>query len=251
MSLSKVVRGEGSDAYLLGDPYAPSVTGGFTTTTPVASATDLASDLDGLSLALIVDYAVDQIAVISGTDAVVASTGVWTFGNYTFTGLIGAKLVVSGAANAGNNGTFAITAVSGHTATTATTGLVNETFGPSVVVYVVHSETASKPAGSWKIFASNDFAPGVSPPAGLNDSGFAGQYGQGPNNQADPNKAAHWTDITTQFSVPAMVTEVADASAQIVSPPGHFSHRHYYVQFTPTSGKGTCRVARFSKSWGH
>lgn len=238
MSFSKIVRGEGNDAYLIGCPSDSPATGGFTTTTPVISSIDHTGDFDGLSLGLIVDYAQDQIAVIAGTDAVVASTGVWTFGNYTFTGLVGAKLVVSGAANAGNNGTFAITAVSGHTATTATTGLVNETFGPNVVVYVVHSEAASHPAGSWKIFGSNDFSPGT-----LAQPAMASQYGQPPG-------SGHWTDVTAQFTVPTTIAAVTDQNAQLVSPAGHFSHRHYYAQFTPTSGKGTCRVPAFRKSWG-
>lgn len=247
MSFSKVVRGESADAYLLGNPATgptQPLGGGFTTNVAVISSIDSTADFDGLSLGLIVDYAQDQIAVDDGVDAVVASTGVWTFTNFTFTGLVGAKLVVSGAANAGNNGTFAITAVSTDTATTATTGLVNETFGPNVVVYVIHSETASHPAGAWKIFGSNDFAPGTSVAPGVNNQASVTQYGQ-------PPQSGHWTDVTAQFTVPTTIAAVTDQNAQLVSPAGHFSHRHYYAQFTPTGGKGTCRVPAFRKSWGH
>jgi hypothetical protein len=70
-----------------------------------------------------------DIVTAPTADAVVASTGVWTFVNGHFTAsMIGASLIVSGAANAGNNAAFVITAVSPTTVTTATTGLVNESF---------------------------------------------------------------------------------------------------------------------------
>jgi hypothetical protein len=244
MSFSKVVKGEGTDAYLLGDPSGNGISGAFTTTAPIQSAIDNTTDYDGLSLHLIVDFEQDQVAVISGTDAVVAATGVWTFGNFTFTGLVGAKLVVSGATNAGNNGTFAITAVSGHTATTATTGLVNETFGPNVAVFVIRSEAASVPAGAWTVLGANDFSPGstATPAAGLNNQALVTQYGQ-------PPQAGHFASITAMFTVPAVIAAVATASSQIVEPAEHFSIRHYYVVFTPSSGRGTARVARFGKSW--
>lgn len=241
MAANRTTRGDSADAYLMGDPAGSAPKGAFTDTTPQTSANDSTAEYDGLSLHLIVDYEVDEIAVIAGTDAVVASTGVWTFGNYTFTGKVGAQLVVSGAANAGNNGTFAITAVSGHTATTATTGLANETFGPGVVVFVIRSETASKPAGNWKIFGANDFAPGpLTAQAGLGNAAAANLYGQ-------PPQAGHFTDITALFTTPAAV---ADAGSQIIVPTnGNVSARHIHAVFTPTGGLGTARVARFGKSW--
>lgn len=237
MSFSKVTKGESGDAYLLGDPSGAGISGAFSgTTTPIVSSQDQTSDFDGLSLHLIVDYQQDPVAVIAGTDAVVASTGVWTFGNYTFTGLVGAKLVVSGAANVGNNGTFAITAVSGHTATTATTGLVNETFGPNVVVFITRSEAASVPQGTWTIQGSNDFVSNASGPT----------YGQ-------PVQTGHYTDISSLFSTGAAplpaVANVTDAGSMIAQPAGHFSIRHFRATFTPSAGKGVARVARFAKNW--
>lgn len=64
-------------------------------------------------------------------DNVVSGTKVWTFVNADFTqSLVGASLVVTGATNAGNNGTFVITAVL-NTQTVITggaVGLVSETF---------------------------------------------------------------------------------------------------------------------------
>lgn len=72
------------------------------------------------------------------SDAVVASTGVWTFVNGAFpAAYVGASLLVAGAANAGNNGTFAITAVTPTTITTSNVGLVNESFGSGVSASIV------------------------------------------------------------------------------------------------------------------
>lgn len=69
------------------------------------------------------------VPVVYSTDAVVASTGVWTFSTATFdASYVGGKLTVSGASHPGNNGTFVILSQTTHTLTTATTGLVNETF---------------------------------------------------------------------------------------------------------------------------
>lgn len=231
MAYSKVVRGEGAEVYILGNPYGMVPSGAFTTTAAVTSGPVEIAEVDGISLHLIVDYEQDPVSVIAGTDAVVASTGVWTFGNYTFTGLVGAQLVVSGATNAGNNGTFAITAVGTHTATTATTGLVNETFGTGVVVYVIRSEAASVPQGSWTIQGSNDFV-----------QGDILQYGF-------PGQAGHFPDVSALFSSPSPISAVATASSQIVQPQSHCSFKAIRATFTPTAGKGTARCALFGKSW--
>lgn len=66
---------------------------------------------------------------------VVSGTGVWTlygdnpFTNASLSGVnVGDSLVVSGAANAGNNGTFVITAIGANTITAVATGLVTENF---------------------------------------------------------------------------------------------------------------------------
>jgi hypothetical protein len=70
----------------------------------------------------------------NAADAVVAATGHWTFTNGAFDSTyVGAAMTIAGAANAGNNGTFIITAViSATVVVTAITGLVNETFGGGV-----------------------------------------------------------------------------------------------------------------------
>jgi hypothetical protein len=81
-----------------------------------------------------------QTIVVAHTsgDNVVSSTGVWTFAAGAFDQTyVGATLTTSGTSNAGNSGSFVITAVpSATTLQTATTGLVNETFGPSVTASV-------------------------------------------------------------------------------------------------------------------
>ncbi len=72
-----------------------------------------------------------------GTNTVVASTKTWTLANAAFTSAdVGTYLVVLDASNAGNNGTFLITAVTSATVvvTSLATGLVDETFGVTVVV---------------------------------------------------------------------------------------------------------------------
>lgn len=231
MASSKNTLGDGNDAYLIGEPGAVvGQTGVFTDATPQVGQADI-RNFDGVSLHLIVDFATDNVAV-TPTDNVVASTKVWTFANKTFTGLVGAKLTISGAANAGNNGTFVISAVSGNTATTSTAStLVNETFGPNVSVTVVHSEAASVPAGTWTVAGSNDWATG----------GLAA-YGQAQN-------AGHWPDISALFNSPASIATVATATSQIVQPPGHLSIRAIRVTFTPSGGKGTARCALMAKSW--
>lgn len=231
MASSKITLGDGNEGYLFGEPGAVAgITGIFTTTTPIIGQAGI-PNYDGVSLHLIVDFQSDSVSVVGGVDNVVAGTGVWTFGNYTFTGLVGAKLQISGAANAGNNGTFAITVVSGHTATTATAGLVNETFGPNVVINVIRSEAASVPAGAWTVAGSNDFSTG----------GLAA-YGQAP-------QAGHWPDISALFNSPAAIAVVATATSQIVQPPGHLSVRAIRVTFTPSGGRGTARAVIFAKAW--
>lgn len=72
-------------------------------------------------------------------DSVVASTGNWLFTNGAFTAAdVGASITIAGAANGGNNHTFTILTVPSAThITTATTGLVNETFGGGVTAVVV------------------------------------------------------------------------------------------------------------------
>jgi hypothetical protein len=227
----KVVQGEGYEAYLMGSPNGTGPSGVISGTTPNVSSQDGTGPFDGLSLHLIVDYQADPVLVVAASDAVVAGTGVWTFANYTFTGKTGAKLVVSGAANAGNNGTFAITGVGTHAATTATTGLVNETFGPNVIVFVLRSEAASKPAGAWTIQGSNDFFTAGAPQGSV------------------PAQLGHWPDITPFFNSPTTIAAVADATSQIVQPPSHFSIRNFRATFTPSAGIGVARVARFGKSW--
>lgn len=76
-----------------------------------------------------------QVIAHHSADAVVASTLTWTFGNGNFNQTyIGVQVTVTGASNAGNNGTFTIATVpSATTFTTVPRGVLqNETFGGGV-----------------------------------------------------------------------------------------------------------------------
>lgn len=223
MSATKVVFGDGLDSALLSKA--------FTDTTPCVSPPDESvQSTDGTSLQLVVDFQADPVSVLVGTDAVVASTKIFTFTNYTFTSKVGAKLVITGAANAGNNGTFVISAVTAHTATcTTASGLVNETFGNNVIVTVLRSEAASVPTGAWTIAASNNYAPPLISTLG------------------QPPTPGNFSDVTALFNSPAAIAAVTTASSQYVQ--ARVDARTLQVTFTPTAGLGTARCFRFSKSW--
>lgn len=90
----------------------------------------------------------------TAADAVVAGTGTWRFDNGAFTAAdVGGSFTVAGAANAGNNHTFVIlTRVDATHVTTATTGLVNETFGSGVTMSLVRA----LPTGVFTVETSQD-----------------------------------------------------------------------------------------------
>lgn len=203
----------------------------FTDTTPIVYSGIFHGGFDGAGLQLIVDYQVDNVTV-ANTDNVVASTKVFTFSNYTFTGKTGAKIKISGAANAGNNGTFTITSVTTHTATcSGASGLADETFDPTkVTVQVIRSETASVPAGTWTVACSNNY---VAPSNGST-------YGAAP-------ATGTFTDISALFNSPASIAAVTDASSQYVQ--ARLDARHLQITFTPSAGLGTATAAIYLKSW--
>jgi hypothetical protein len=88
----------------------------------------------------------------TGSNTVVASTGVWTFANATFDQTFaGSTLTIQGATNNGNNSSFPILQVtSPTTVVTATTGLTSETFStvvaanfqPAGTVYTIPDKVA-------------------------------------------------------------------------------------------------------------
>jgi hypothetical protein len=226
MAAVKYTYGDGGDSVALSKA--------FTTTAALASDIVDMRDYDGVALQLIVNLQVDTVSVDAGVDNVVASTKVFSFANYTFTGLVGATITISGAANSGNNGSFVISAVTTHTATCSTaSGLVNETFGAGVTVTVTHSETAAKPTGTWTVAMSNNYTPASN----------GSSYGQAPS-QGD------FTDCSALFSSPAAIASVTDHGSQFVQPPGHFSARSFQITFTPSGGKGTAIALVYCKSWG-
>ena len=87
------------------------------------------------------------VDMTSGGNSVIASTKTWTLARAAFTSDdVGTSIVVLDAANAGNNGTFLITAVTSSTVivTGTATGLVDETFATSVLVSYQPGGTANQ-----------------------------------------------------------------------------------------------------------
>jgi hypothetical protein len=100
--------------------------------------------------------AADPRVLVMAAGNVVASTGTWNLpaGNTPLTQAdVGAVVTVAGAANSGNNGAKTIlTVVDADTFTTATTSLVNETFGGGVSA----SLQQVLPTGTFKVQTSAD-----------------------------------------------------------------------------------------------
>ncbi len=217
---SKMRHGDGDDAEVLN----ANISG----TTAIVSDGDDQRDVDSIGAQLINDFATTTVAGAASGDGVVSGTKTWTIAGLTFTGLTGATIRVTGAVNAGNNGDFVISSVtSAHVAVTTTaSGLVTESFTAAQRFTLVRTD--SPPAGSWKIEVSNDFVPDTNGTI----------YGQIP-------ASGTWTDITSEFS--PSIDAVTTAGSQYAQM--DITARALRYTFTPTSGLGTARVIRFSKSW--
>lgn len=220
--------GEGTDSRLI---YQQQTSG----TTPVQAIFPLGS-FDCMSLHLVCEQDTRSV-VVSGSDSVVASTGVWHFTGGAFTANdVGGTITVSGATNPGNNGTFTIVSSSDAThVTTATTGLVNETFSGSVGLVV----TGAPVTGAWKIEVSNDWSR-----QGLYQNVTAG----------------YWADITAKFSdtsstfVPAIVSVTAAypaASGNQYVQAAPIAARSMRVTFTPATKAGLVSVYKYARSWSY
>jgi hypothetical protein len=224
-----LIFGEGKDCYFLGgqEPIAANLLSGAAT---LAGGAIPMKMMSSSGLQLVVDPYVRTI-VHNAADSVVASSGTWHFVNGNFTADdVGGSFTVTGASNSGNNGTFVIlTRVSATNVTTATTGLVNETFGPGVAV----SLSDDTLAGSWKIEISND----VSLASG------GGNFGQTPT-------AGHWTDITALYASPAIAAVIAAPSAtRSQFAQGQLTVRALRVSFTSTSGRGYPLAIGKNQNW--
>ena len=218
---AKRKKGESQDATVMDQA--------FTNTTAIRTSGDSMRDFDSVGAQLVVDFNSSSFTG-SASDSLVGGTKTWTLSEFTFTGLTGATIRVTGATNAGNNGDFIISSVtSAHVIVTSTaTGLVNETFTTALLVEVIRTDTAAVPTGSWKIEVSNDFVPASN----------SNVYGQ-------KTQAGTWTDITSEFS--PSITAVTTASSQYVQ--ADLTARDVRWTFTPTGGQGKARVRRFMKSW--
>lgn len=198
----------------------------FTNTTAISSGGDDCRDIDSVGLQLVVDFRT-QVFATTGSDGVVSGTKTWTLSGFTFTGLTGATIVVSGTAT--SDGTYVISSVtSAHVIVTTTGPAGDETFTAAGRVTVQHTEAAAVPAGDWKIEVSNDFVPTANGTV----------YGQ-------PSNAGTWTDITNEFS--PSLSAVTTAGTQYAQ--SDITARAMRYTFTPSGGQGTVSVLRFAKSW--
>jgi hypothetical protein len=150
----------------------------------------------------------------NAADSVVASTGTWHFVNGGFTaGDAGATMTIANASNSGNNGAKTIlTVVDGTHVTTATTSLVNETFGPTVTATVADLPVQ----GTLTVGASNDYV----------RTNFAA-LNQNPS-------AGHWGDISSGFTGPTIPAITTAVVIPLQAYP--FVFRDAKVTITPTSG---------------
>lgn len=182
---------------------------------PLVIRTPSLAHVDGLSFIVAVANATRSITVVA-PDAVIAGSGTWRFGNGNFgPGDVGGTFTVGGASNGGNNGAKVIlTVVDATHVTTATTGLVNETFNPAAVT-VSLADLAVQ--ATIKIEVSNNF----SPPGGTFPT-----LGQVPN-------VGKWADITSQFSPsPAAITAAGNQFIQAYP----LVAQRARITITPTAG---------------
>lgn len=198
-----------------------------TSTTPVVAVIPNLEDFDVASFVLVTENNTRAVAV-SVSDSVVAGTGVWHFTGGAFTANdVGGTITVAGATNPGNNGTFTILSSSDAThVTTATAGLVNETFSASVTLTV----TGAALTGSWKFEVSNDYAA----------ANWGGQNAT----------AGYWIDITSSF-YPTIVSVTAPypaASGGQYAQLAPIGSRDVRVTFTPATKAGLVSVYGFAKS---
>lgn len=180
-----------------------------------------AEDLNSLSYVVAVDNEVQSVSHTVG-DAVVASTHTWTFAGFTFTGMTGAKITVTGAAQANNNGTFTIASVtSAHVIVTGGTQ-TNETFGAGVVVTIERADVPLQATMSFLV---------------SNDRNIDGEYNCIP-------RAGRFVDITSEItSFPATVTVPLTDDVQL----DPFSYRYGQWKIAPASGMGRFSLYVYGK----
>lgn len=177
--------------------------------------------IDNVAFQLITEDRPARSITHNAADSVVAGTGTWHFVNGAFTaGDVGGTVTVANAANGGNNGAKTIlTVVDATHITTATTGLVDETFGSSVTASVVDLSLDA----TWGVETSLNYV----------DSQF-------PNLNQIPNALgpyeAKWSPIgNDEFSPPIEdVTASAESSQYVQLAP--FAGRRLKFTLTATGG---------------
>lgn len=207
--------GAGNDCYFW-EPLIPFEASDSLTSDPVGAL----KDNDKIGLQLCVDDLEEDVDMSTGVNSVVAATDTYTFANFDFTGLVGAVIHISNAANPANDGDFTVTNVtSAHVVRcTGATGTADETFGTDVVVSVTYPQLE----GDWTIETSNDWTP---------DS-TGGSYDQ------PPNVEGHWSDITSGFRPAIASVDTGTASSYSQACVISCSFRALRFSFTATAGFG-------------
>lgn len=167
-----------------------------------------------------------RVIAHDATDAVVASTGTWHFANGNFTAADkGGVFTVAGASNSGNNGAKTIlTVVDATHVTTATTSLVNETFGGGVTV----SLQQANPKGTFGFEVSDD--------GELRNSPAAPQPTLNTGNPA----------LTVTFTGPN--TDASSSKCEITAFPHHWG-RFTYTPDGTNPGGGVLNMAVTAKGY--
>lgn len=137
--------------------------------------------LDGVSYCVFVENVTADVT-LSASDGVVALSKTFTITEFDFTGMVGATITISGAAQSGNNGTFVISTVSSAHVIICTTasGLADETFSADVSLVVERTDAPLQATVTVEV--SNNFV-----------AAEQAAFGQ----QASPG---NWTDVTAAFT---------------------------------------------------
>ena len=167
-----------------------------------------------------------RVIVHDADDAVVAGTGTWRFDNGAFTAAdVGATFTIANAANGGNNGAkIILTVVDGTHVTTATTSLVNETFGGTVT----NTLQQLSPTGTFGAQGSNDGP--VKTATGSEE----------PSGECGPATIT----VTVAPANPAATASAAEV--KLALPVGYGWVR---LTYTPTTGGGILDAAAMAKAY--
>jgi hypothetical protein len=159
-----------------------------------------------------------SIDVESGDDvAVSGGVATWTFANGVFdASMVGGTFTIAGAAEAGNNATFTITAVNSATEIETDDGTAaDETFDGTETFTTTYTATGNV-TGAWVVECSNSYIPN-------------------PDSSQSPVRAGTWTVITTRIS---NITNPAGTAGNTDIDCGFVSQCFIRITMTTTAGGG-------------